>query len=945
MGEQKPEKTKKHICAGLLAHVDAGKTTLAEGILYLTGSIRKLGRVDHQNAFLDNFDLERSRGITIFSKQAEVMMEDIPVTLLDTPGHVDFSAEMERTLQVLDYAVLVISGADGVQGHVETLWRLLTRYEIPVFLFVNKMDQQGTDRDALLAQLQKRLDGRCLAFDGPADDEEFLENLAMCDEDVLERYLESGEIVQEDICNLIAERRVFPCYFGSALKMQGVDMLLEGIRIYGKSRNYSDEFGARVYKITRDNQGSRLTHMKITGGTLKVKDLLRGRSNGLASDTEKDWEDKVDQIRIYSGSSYRTVNEAPAGTICAVTGLEKTYAGEGIGAETEAELPLLEPVLSYEIQLPPECDVHQSFLKLRMLEEEEPELHIVWDEQLGEIHAQLMGEVQIEVLKNIIRERFGMRVEFGTGNIVYKETIREAVEGIGHYEPLRHYAEVQLLLEPAERGSGLQFAALCSEDVLDRNWQRLILTHLEEKKHRGVLTGSEITDMRITLLTGRAHLKHTEGGDFRQATYRAVRHGLKCAESVLLEPVYEFRLEVPSESVGRAMSDIQKMCGEFQLPELDGDMSVLTGTAPVVNMRGYQTEVLAYTKGRGRLACTLKGYEECHNAEEVIAARGYDSETDLDNPTGSVFCAHGAGFVVSWDQVQEYKHLESGLAQMKKREDAGQAENARFPEDFGTGVFGGACENMNRRTGVSGNDRCAEGIDDRELAAIFERTYGPIRRERSQFQYSRRSETDFARRAVKKEVMEECLLVDGYNIIFAWEELKELAKISIEGARGRLMDILSNYQGYKKNHLILVFDAYRVEGGVGSVMKYHNIYVVFTKEAETADQYIEKTVREIDKKYHVTVATSDALEQVIIMGAGASRMSAAGLQEEIELMSKELRENFMLKPRGDKNYLFDHLPEEMTDLMEDVRLGRKNLDGTAVEPDRKKHSPNSTMNK
>ena len=955
----------KRLTVGILAHVDAGKTTLAEGILYLTGSIRKLGRVDHQNAFLDNFELARSRGITIFSKQAEVMLEDLPVTLLDTPGHVDFSAEMERTLQVLDYAVLVISGADGVQGHVETLWRLLTRYEIPVFLFVNKMDQQGTDRDALLAELQKRLDGRCIPFDGPADDEEFLENLAMCDEDVLERYLEEGEIAQEDICKMIAQRKVFPCYFGSALKMQGVDTLLEGIRTYGKSKIYSDEFGARVYKITRDNQGSRLTHMKITGGTLKVKDLLRGRINGPASDAEKEWEDKVDQIRIYSGSSYQTVNEAPAGTICAVTGLEKTYAGEGIGAETEAELPLLEPVLSYEIQLPPEADVHQSFLKLRMLEEEEPELHIVWDEQLGEIHAQLMGEVQIEVLKNIIRERFGMWVEFGAGNIVYKETIREAVEGIGHYEPLRHYAEAQLLLEPAERGSGLQFATVCSEDVLDRNWQRLILTHLEEKKHRGVLTGSEITDMRITLLTGRAHLKHTEGGDFRQATYRAVRHGLKCAESVLLEPVYEFRLEVPSESVGRAMSDIQKMHGEFQPPELDGDMSVITGTAPVVNMRGYQTEVMAYTRGRGRMSCTLKGYEECHNAEEVIAARGYDSEADLDNPTGSVFCSHGAGFVVSWDQVQEYKHLESGWAQMKKREAGGQVEDAGFPYGIGSGeyglngsagnqpgvgmsgnvgagsgiadsVLGSTRENRNRRMAVSGNDRSLDGIDDKELAAIFERTYGPVKRERNQFQYSRRSETDFARRAAKKEVIDECLLVDGYNIIFAWEDLKELAKVNIEGARGKLMDILSNYQGYKKNHLILVFDAYRVEGGVGSVMKYHNIYVVFTKEAETADQYIEKTVREIGKKYHVTVATSDALEQVIIMGAGASRMSAAGLQEEIELMSQDLRENFMVKPRGDKNYLFNHLPEDMTELMEDVRLGRKNLDGSAVQPGRKK---------
>lgn len=937
MGVNKHEEAKKHICVGILAHVDAGKTTLAEGILYLTGSIRKLGRVDHQNAFLDNFELERSRGITIFSKQAEVMLEDLPVTLLDTPGHVDFSAEMERTLQVLDYAVLVISGADGVQGHVETLWRLLNRYEIPVFLFINKMDQQGTDREQLLAELQKRLDGRCIAFDGDTEDETFLENLAICDEAVLEHYLENGTIEQEDICTLIAQRKVFPCYFGSALKMQGVEALLEGIRRYHVMPEYPAEFGARVYKITRDNQGSRLTHLKITGGGLKVKELLQGKSKEATG--EAIWEDKVDQIRIYSGASFQVVSEAPAGTICAVTGLEKTYAGEGLGAETEAELPLLEPVLSYEIQLPPEFDVHQSFLKLRMLEEEEPELHIVWDEQHGEIHAQLMGEVQIEVLKNIIWDRFGIPVEFGTGNIVYKETIRSAVEGIGHYEPLRHYAEAQLLLEPAERGSGLQFATVCSEDVLDRNWQRLILTHLEEKKHRGVLTGSEITDMQITLLTGRAHLKHTEGGDFRQATYRAVRHGLKCAESVLLEPVYEFRLEVPSESVGRAMSDIQKMHGDFQLPQLEGDMSVLIGTAPVVTMRGYQTEVLAYTKGRGRLSCTLKGYEECHNAEEVIAQRGYDSESDLENPTGSVFCAHGAGFVVSWDQVQEYKHLESGWSQRRKT-----AENDEWPatdaavsagtdsaEGDAAGDKNTVQENRSRRQGVSGSDRSLDGIDDKELAAIFERTYGPIKRERNQFQYSHRTDQEFARRVSKKEEVDECLLVDGYNIIFAWDELKELAKTNIEGARGRLMDILSNYQGYKKCHLILVFDAYRVEGGVGSTMKYHNIYVVFTKEAETADQYIEKTVREIGKKYHVTVATSDALEQVIIMGAGAARMSAAGLLEEIELMSKELRENFLVKPRGSKNYLFDHLPEELTDLMEDVRLGKRNLDGTKIE--------------
>ncbi|MDO4323322.1 MAG: TetM/TetW/TetO/TetS family tetracycline resistance ribosomal protection protein [Lachnospiraceae bacterium] len=924
--ENKPIENKKHLCIGILAHVDAGKTTLAEGILYLTGSIRKLGRVDHQDAFLDNFELERARGITIFSKQAELMLGDLPVTLLDTPGHVDFSAEMERTLQILDYAVLVISGADGVQGHVETLWRLLERYQIPVFLFVNKMDQQGTDRAMLLQELTKRLDHRCIDF-GPLAErdrkqnggalpegwKDFQENLAMCDESVLERYLEEGDISDEDIAELIAERKVFPCYFGSALKIQGVEELLAGIRSYGRAPDYPEKFGARVYKITRDSQGNRLTHMKITGGTLRVKELLTNRREpgedtaaGAGGSGAEIWEQKADQIRIYSGSGFQPAAEAGAGVVCAVTGLEYTYAGEGLGAETEAELPLLEPVLSYRIELPPECDVHKTFLQLRQLEEEEPELHIVWDEQLGEIHAQLMGEVQIEVLKNIIRQRFGIWVEFGSGSIVYKETIEAPVEGMGHFEPLRHYAEVHLLLEPAERGSGLQFASDCSEDVLSRNWQRLILTHLEEKQHRGVLTGSEITDMRITLIAGRAHQKHTEGGDFRQATYRAVRHGLKRAKSILLEPVYEFSLEVPAESVGRAMADIQKMYGSFEPPVIEGETAVLKGQAPVVTMRGYQTELAAYTKGRGRLLCTLKGYEECHNAEEVIAERGYDSEADLDNPTGSVFCAHGAGFVVSWDKVQEYMHVESGWS----------TENEAAPE-------------VPEETG-SGRAYASPGgpaVDEKELEEIFARTYGAVPRKRNHYTKSRRVESPGgSRRPAAREAADEYLLVDGYNIIFAWDDLKELAKTNIDAARDKLMDVMCNYQGYKKNHLILVFDAYKVTGGRGEVFQYHNIHVVYTKEAETADQYIEKTVREIDKKYHVTVATSDALEQIIILGAGAARMSAAGLLEEVELMKQDIRANYLEKQTGGKNYLFDHLDDSMNDFMEDVRLGRRTLE-------------------
>ena len=915
MGKSSENKIQKHICTALLAHVDAGKTTLAEAILYLTGGIRKLGRVDHQDAFLDNFAMERARGITIFSKQAEVMLDDMEMTLIDTPGHVDFSAEMERTLQILDYAVLLISGADGVQSHVETLWRLLKKYEIPTFLFINKMDQQGTDRTSLLLELQKKLDEHCIDFsaaDDPLSDGETAEAIALCEESLLEQYLETGEIRKEDAARMIARRKIFPCYFGSALKLQGVQELLDALRVYSVQKNYPEEFAARVYKISRDEQGNRLTHMKITGGSLKVKAVLRG------GDGEDAWEEKVNQIRVCSGSSFRAVNEAQAGMVCAVTGLNHTKAGEGLGTECGVHLPVLEPVLSYQIRIPEDCDVHQTYRKFLQLEEEEPELHITWNKELGEIYAQLMGEVQTEVLKNMISERFGIAVEFGAGSIVYKETIVKPVIGIGHFEPLRHYAEVHLLMEPGEPGSGLQFETACSEDVLDRNWQRLILTHLAEKQHIGVLTGSEITDMKITLIAGRAHQKHTEGGDFRQATYRALRQGLRSAENVLLEPVYEFRLELPLDCAGRAMTDIQKMHGSFSPMEIEGENAVLKGTAPVVTMRGYQTELISYTKGKGRMMCSVSSYQPCHNAEEVIEARGYDPEGDLENPTGSVFCAHGAGFVVDWDLVPEYAHLDTGGVPGKKNKGGrqGMTENGITPR---TDVPAGPTSRYDRSNLTITND---------ELEEIFIRTYGPIKREKSGWQKSRRmdySESASSAPAKKQEVRDEYLLVDGYNIIFSWEELNELAKVNVESARTKLMDILSNYQGYKKMNLILVFDAYRVEGGQGSVQKYHNIYVVYTKEAETADQYIEKTVHAIGRKYNVTVATSDALEQVIILGQGGRRMSAHDLEEEIAAMRREIREQYTEKRAEGKNYLFDHLNDEMSDLMEDVRLGKKTL--------------------
>lgn len=898
-GKNMAKKPSDHICIGLLAHVDAGKTTLSESMLYLSGRIRQQGRVDHGNAYLDTYELERARGITIFSKQAELVFGELEVTLLDTPGHVDFSAEMERTLRVLDYAILVINGADGVQGHTETLWKLLKQYRIPAFLFINKMDQNGTDAEKLLEELRVKLSGSCIRFGEAEDSEEFLENVAMAEEQVLETYLEHGTIERGEISRLIWERKVFPCYFGSALKNIGVKEFLAGLECYAKERSYPEEFGAKVYKIARDPQGNRLTYLKVTGGVLKVRDLIR----------YQDVEEKVSQIRIYSGEKYDAVQEVRAGRVCAVTGLTKTYPGEGLGAEPPSEGPVLTPVLNYQLILPEGCDTHGMLLKLRQLEEEDPELHIVWNEELGEIHAQLMGEVQTEILQSMIRERFQTEVTFGPGNIVYKETIKRPAEGVGHFEPLRHYAEVHLLLEPGESGSGLVFAADCSEDVLDRNWQRLILTHLAEKEHRGVLTGSAITDMKITLVAGRAHLKHTEGGDFRQATYRAVRQGLKSTESVLLEPYYEFRMEIPAEFVGRALTDIQRMAGEFQTPDTEGDFAVITGSAPVSEMRDYQLEVTSYTKGRGRLFCTLKGYAPCHNAEEVIEQIGYDSEGDLDNPTGSVFCAHGAGFHVSWDQVPDHMHLEyvwtpeaeKEKSAIEAKKGQGSVQSGRVSSSFSRSVE-----------------------EDKELEEIFLRTYGKIERKRPIAE--RRVESPEERqKRMRKDQMEEYLLVDGYNVIFAWEDLKEIAKVNIEGARNKLMDVLCNYQGFKKCNLILVFDAYKVQGQELGVQKYHNIYVVYTKEAETADQYIEKVVHEIGRKYHVTVATSDNVEQVMTLGQGGKLLSARDLRTEVEEVQRQIREEYLNRPQKGKNYLFDYLDEEISGQMEEVRLGKKEL--------------------
>lgn len=843
---------------GILAHVDAGKTTLSEGLLYTTGALRRLGRVDHRDAFLDTNEIERDRGITIFSKQAVMQYQDTSFTLLDTPGHVDFSTEAERVLSVLDYAILVISGTDGVQNHTETLWRLLERYNVPTFVFINKTDL-FVDRDAVMNELQYRLSDGCIDFSADRKNADFFDALAMRNEAAMNNFLENGTVKTDDIRNAVAKRDVFPCFFGSALKLDGVKEFLDGLNLYTRRAIYDDNFGARVFKISEDENGTRLTHMKITGGSLKVKTELQGSKKA-------EWTDKVNQIRIYSGAKYKTVDEAYAGEVCAVTGLVKTYPGEGIGNIPDAKEAVLESVLTYRIDLKDGTDVTAALGALRQLEEEDPQLHIIYSEQLQEIHAQVMGEVQLEILERVIRGRFGFEVGFSHGSIAYKETISAPVEGVGHYEPLRHYAEVHLLLEPAERGSGLGFLSDCPKDSLDRNWQRLILTHLKEKQHIGVLTGSPITDMKITLVSGRAHQKHTEGGDFRQATYRAVRQGLAMAESVLLEPYYEFHLEIPTECVGRAMTDITQMGGTFEPPETIGDMARIAGSAPVSAMRDYTKDVISYTSGRGRLNCILKGYDICHNAEEVIAEKKYNFDADIENPADSVFCSHGAGYNVKWNEVYNHMHLE-GISFDEDEEDT---------------------EEITRQRAKRYIDAVA---DDKELMQIFERTYGAVTR-RAQSYAVKKSAPKEKKYAKIKPLPSgpEYLLVDGYNIIFAWEELNKLAKVSLQTARDRLIDILCNYQGFRQCEVILVFDAYKVKGNTGSVEKHHNINVVYTKEAETADMYIEKTTHELSRGHRVRVATSDSLEQIIILGGGAIRMSANELKKEVENAEKAIRD-------------------------------------------------------
>ena len=851
------ESTRKQIVLGILAHVDSGKTTLSEAMLYRAGVTRRLGRVDHKDAFLDTDALEKARGITIFSKQALLTAGDTDITLLDTPGHVDFSTETERTLQVLDYAVLVVSGTDGVQSHTETLWRLLRRYHVPTFVFVNKMDLPGMERQELLAQLNRRLGEGFVDFGAEQADRD--EALALCDENLMDRMLDAGQLQDADLIPAIARRHVFPCWFGAALKLEGVDALLDGLDRYTRPAPALEAFGAKVFKVSQDEQGARLTWLRVTGGELKVKAQLTGEADG------EPWAEKANQLRLYSGAKYTLTEAIGPGQVCAVTGLTKARPGEGLGAERDSDLPVLEPVLSYQVLLPEGADVHAALGKLHRLEEEEPQLHVVWNETLGEIHVQLMGEIQLEVLRSLLAERFGLAVEFGPGGILYKETITEPMEGVGHYEPLRHYAEVHLKLEPLPRGSGMQFAADCREEVLDKNWQRLVLTHLEEKQHLGVLTGSPLTDVKITLIAGRAHLKHTEGGDFRQATYRAVRQGLMLAKSQLLEPWYAFRLEVPAENIGRAMSDIQRMEGTFDPPESGEETAVLTGFAPVSTMRSYPMEVVSYTRGRGHLSLTLDGYRPCHNAQEVIAAIGYEPEHDLDNPADSVFCAHGAGFVVPWDQVRSHMHVDSGWGKSTRPEQEVAVPQRRA---------------MAYRATLE---------EDAELLKIFERTYGPIKRDPlAAFRpVQKRERPDFA--AEQWEIAPEYLLVDGYNIIFAWDELNALSKESLDAARHKLMDILCNYQGFQKCVLILVFDAYRVPGSPGSIEQYHNIHVVYTKEAETADMFIERVTHEIGRNRRVRVATSDGMEQIIILGHGALRVSARMFHEEVQNVEKQIR--------------------------------------------------------
>ncbi len=851
----------KKIVVGILAHVDSGKTTLSEALLYCSGAISKLGRVDHRDSFLDTFSLERSRGITIFSKQAQLVYKGTRFCLLDTPGHVDFSAETERTLQVLDYAILVVSGTDGVQSHTQTLWKLLQKYNVPCFIFVNKMDLDGADKYYLNKELKEKLSDKCVDFSG----KDMLEEIALCDDNLLEQYTESGAIADSDITLAIKNRRVFPCMYGAALKVEGVREFFDLLAKHTDEPDYDDTFSGKVFKINQDNQGNRLTHLKVTGGTLRVRDVLDSKKNTNG--------EKVSQIRIYSGEKFTPADEAEAGTICAVTGISFALPGDGLGAEESSGSPMLAPVLTYRVELPDDIDAHTALAKFRLLEAEDPTLNVVWNERLGEIQLRLMGEIQLEVLKELVKERFGFEISFGTGNIIYKETIADTVEGIGHFEPLRHYAEVHLILKPLKRDSGLRFKTNCKEDLLDKNWQRLILTHLYEKTHLGVLTGSPITDMEISLVSGRAHAKHTEGGDFRQATYRAVRQGLRSAKSVLLEPVYEFTLEVPNENVGRAMSDIQRMYGSFEPPVMNGDFSTITGTAPVATMSEYNKEVVQYTHGKGKLARSLKGYEICHNSDEVITAIGYDPDCDLDNPCDSVFCSHGAGHNVKWNEVRDYMHLPSAIAKNQP-----EPETAPRRSDFSR------FRNQNDIFAL-----------DKELTRIFEQTYGPIKKkkrieERKKIRASETPENYKKQKGSQNLDGDEYILVDGYNVIFSWEHLKKLSEDNIDGARQALINTLCNYMGFRECEMIVVFDAYKVKGNHREVEKVHDLSVVYTKEAETADMYIEKVSQKLAKNYRVRVVTSDALEQMIILGNGALRVSSRAFLEEVREAENEIRE-------------------------------------------------------
>lgn len=860
---------------GILAHVDAGKTTLSEAMLYETGTTKILGRVDKGNAYLDTYDMEKQRGITIFSKQAEFNRGEMRITLLDTPGHVDFSSEMERTLQVLDYAVLVVSASDGIQGHTKTLWELLKQNKVPVFVFVNKMDQPGAVKERLLSEIKSKLSDNCIDFTNDKSDE-FYEEVASTKEELLEAFIENGNVNIEDIKYHINKRDIFPCYFGSALRIDGIGKFLDGLEKYVEEREYLTEFGAKIYKISRDEQGNRLTHLKITGGKLKARDIIDNSG------------EKVNQIRIYSGSKFQAVSEIEAGNICAVTGLTNTFSGQNLGIENGESTLVLEPVMTYRVLLPNGTDEAQMLPKLRMIEEEDPMLSVKWNEELKEIHINLMGEVQTEILKKIVLQRFNIEINFDHGNVVYKETIKNTVEGVGHFEPLRHYAEVHLKMEPGIIGSGLQFDTECSEEMLAKNWQKLILTHLAERQHKGVLTGSPITDMKMTLTGGKAHLKHTEGGDFRQAAYRAVRQGLKMAESVLLEPYYNFRLEVPSDMLGRVMTDIERIYGSMDSPENRGEYSIIKGSVPVITMQKYRQDLPSYTKGLGKISCTLKGYYPCHNEQEIIEQTGYDSETDLCNPTGSVFCANGAGFYVSYDKVYEYMHVD-----MAKEDKVYLSEN--------------------RNIYVQPKENEEKWIGTDEVDTILERTYNANRKndaeyKRNNWKKSRNEQAYFDYKSNKTSYnntrdREQYLLVDGYNVIFAWEDLKELAAVNIDGARGKLMDILCNYQAIRKCNLIVVFDAYRVKGHETEVTDYHNIHVVFTKEAETADQYIEKFAHENGRKSNVTVATSDGLEQIIIRGQGCMLISSRELKVEIESASREVMDRFNENKETFHNYL------------------------------------------